>query len=542
MVLEKIKKHFIMKYLFNILLIMITAVTTACSTLPIDYEDNPSYAFTDTGQTTLAKKAKQITGDNPDESTMYLVSEGTEAFLTRMALLKLAERSVDAQYFIWKSDLIGKLLFNELIEAADRGVRVRLLLDDITLDSETEANVYAMDQHENIEVRIYNPFSSRGFRAADAIINPLRINRRMHNKSFTVDSQYTIVGGRNIENNYFSANVRSNYADLDIISAGPVVKEVDKQFDIYWNSKLAVPVKAFTHNQTELDELEIIKKELADFAKSKEDSKYALDLQGSEMYQRVMNGISGVDSRNLFRGNASVIYDDPDKSLGKSEDETVYMTSLLRPHIEKIEHSLELISPYFVPGVPGREYLIDMVKRGVKVRVITNSLSSTDGIMAQSGYARHRIELLKGGVELYELKAKAKSKASRSLRRSAEAKSALHAKTYVFDRKEVYIGSFNFDPRSAKINTELGVVCDIPEMAQYIASTLFDEKIQQTTYKVELVIEIEDVDGIEVPMEKVVWIETENGKKIRHTTQPETSVWRRFNENVYSVLPIESQL
>ena len=531
-----------MKYLFNILLIMITAVTTACSTLPVDYDDNPSYAFTDTGQTTLAKKAKQITGDNPDESTMYLVSEGTEAFLTRMALLKLAERSVDAQYFIWKSDLIGKLLFNELIEAADRGVRVRLLLDDITLDSETEANVYAMDQHENIEVRIYNPFSSRGFRAADAIINPLRINRRMHNKSFTVDSQYTIVGGRNIENNYFSANVRSNYADLDIISAGPVVKEVDKQFDIYWNSKLAVPVKAFTHNQTELDELEIIKKELADFAKSKEDSKYALDLQGSEMYQRVMNGISGVDSRNLFRGNASVIYDDPDKSLGKSEDETVYMTSLLRPHIEKIEHSLELISPYFVPGVPGREYLIDMVKRGVKVRVITNSLSSTDGIMAQSGYARHRIELLKGGVELYELKAKAKSKASRSLRRSAEAKSALHAKTYVFDRKEVYIGSFNFDPRSAKINTELGVVCDIPEMAQYIASTLFDEKIQQTTYKVELVIEIEDVDGIEVPMEKVVWIETENGKEIRHTTQPETSVWRRFNENVYSVLPIESQL
>ncbi|MCK4709365.1 MAG: phospholipase D family protein [Gammaproteobacteria bacterium] len=421
-------------------------------------------------------------------------------------------------------------------------MRVRLLLDDITLDSETEAIVYAMDQHENIEVHIYNPFSSRGFRAADAIVNPARINRRMHNKSFTVDGQYTIVGGRNIESNYFSANTRSNYVDLEIISVGPVVKEINKQFDLYWNSKLAVPVKAFTHNQTELDEFKETKKELADYAGSKKDSEYALDLQDSEMYQRVVNGLSGVDPKNLFRGKASVIYDDPGKSLGKSEDEIVYKTTLLRPHIENIEQSLELISPYFVPGVPGREYLIDMVKRGVNVRVITNSLSSTDGIMAQSGYARHRIELLKGGVELYELKARAKSKASRSLRRSAESKSALHTKTYIFDRKEVYIGSFNFDLRSAYINTELGIVCAIPEMAQYIASTLFDEKLQNTTYKVELVIEIEDVDGIEVPMEKVIWIEMDKGKEIRHETQPETSAWRRFNENIYFVLPIESQL
>lgn len=171
-----------------------------------------------------------------------------------------------------------------------------------------------------------------------------------------------------------------------------------------------------------------------------------------------------------------------------------------------------------------------MVDKGIKVRVLTNSLSSTDGIMAQSGYARHRYNLIKGGVELYELKAKAKSKASRSLRRSAEAKSALHAKTYIFDRKEVYIGSFNFDPRSARINTELGVVCEIPSMAEFIASELFNQNIDEIAYKVVL----QD--------DNVVWIDTNDGQQTIHTSQPETSFWRRLNLIIYSWLPIESQL
>ena len=535
-------KNIIMKSSRKILLIFAISAVSACASLPTDYEENPSYAFTDTDKTILGIKAKAITGDNPDESTMYLVSEGTEALLTRMVLLALAERSVDVQYFIWKSDLIGKLMFYGMLEAADRGVRVRILLDDLTLDSETEKNVYALDQHENIEVRVYNPFATRGFRVADAITDTYRINRRMHNKSFNVDSQYTIVGGRNIENNYFSANTRSNYADLDIIAVGPVVKDVDKQFDVYWNSKIAVPVKAFTHNQTKLDELEVTRKELADFVKSKEDSAYALDLQDSEMYKRIMSDISGAALNKLYRGKASVVYDDPEKTLGKSDEETVYLTSLMLPHVEKVEHSLELISPYFVPGVTGREKLIDMVNSGIKVRVITNSLASTDGIMAQSGYARHRIELLKGGVELYELKPKAKSKASRSLRRSAEAKSALHAKTYIFDRKEVFIGSFNFDQRSANINAEVGVIYQIPEMAEYIAQEAFDIHVKEQTYRVVLVIEHEDVDGIDVAQEKVVWIEVKDGKEYRYDAEPDTSKWRRFNEGVFEILPIESQL
>jgi putative cardiolipin synthase len=518
---------------------------TACASLPTDYVAKPSYAFTDTDETTLGVKAKTLLGEDTENSAINLIGEGTDAFLTRLILLSLAERSLDVQYFIWKSDLIGKLLFDGMIKAADRGVRIRILLDDSTLDAETRANIFAMGQHENIEVRIYNPFSSDGSKAGAAITDGSRVNRRMHNKSFTIDGQYTVVGGRNIENNYFSANVRSNYSDLDVVAVGPVVKEVSKQYDLYWNSDMAVPAYVFTDNKATLKDLERVRGEMAEFREAKRGSDYALDIHDSKPYKRIVKGLVGVEDESIYRGKAKVVYDYPDKTKGKSREETVYLATMLLPHIERIENTFELVSPYFVPDEAAIEYLIAMVDRGVKVRVITNSLASTDGIMAQTGYARHRIEMLKGGIELYELKPSAKTGEGRSLRQSSEAKSALHAKTYIFDRREVYIGSFNFDPRSANINTELGVVCEIPEMAEFVAENIFDEHLQRNTYEVKLITEMKDDDGDEVymPEDRVVWIEeTRDGKEIVYDEQPETSVWRRFTLGLYSTLPIESQL
>lgn len=498
--------------------------------LPTNFERIDSYAYTDTQQTRLGQIANKLQADDTVNSTMNLIGEGTDAFLIRMTLLSMAERSVDVQYFIWKADIIGKLLMSKMLEVADNGVRVRLLLDDITLDSETKSILFAMDHHENIDVRIYNPFSSSGYRVPAAIFNTSRINRRMHNKSFTVDSQYTIVGGRNIEENYFSANIRSNYADIDMISTGPVVTEVNNQFDTYFNSALAIPSYVFDGYETYANQLASVKKELADYVLSVQDSDYAKDIKNTTLYQQIINGLHNKNKSMGYKAKAHVIYDDPDKTLGKSELETTYAISMMRPHVEKIKNTLELISPYFIPGKQGTKHLISLVERGIKVRVITNSLASTDGIMAQSGYARHRYNLLKGGVELYELKPKAKSKASRSLGRSAEAKSALHAKTYIFDRKEVYIGSFNFDPRSSQINTELGIICESSEMAEDIAIELFEKNIDEFAYK--LVLENDNI----------VWLDVGNGQVTRHTTQPETSAWRRFNLSLYSLLPIESQL
>jgi len=532
----------LMKILITALLIPVFILLVSCTSLPTGYEEKPSYALNDTSQTSIGRNAADILGDKPDQTVSYLINEGTEAFLARMVLLEEAERSIDVQYFIWHADLIGKLLFNGMIQAADRGVRVRILLDDININAETEPILYAMDQHENIEVHLFNPFASRGLRAVDFVTDAFRINRRMHNKSFTVDNQATVVGGRNIGNEYFSADEVSNFRDIDVFAVGPVVHEVSKQFDTYWNSKVVYPVKVFDHNKATVSDLADLKIRLAAFVKEQEGSKYHLDIKDTDMYQRLTDATAVTKSPKLFKGDVKVVYDDPEKGMGKTEEEIVFLKSLVRPHISAITKSFELVSPYFVPGDAGKEYLIGMVEKGIKVRVITNSLSSTDGIMAQSGYARHRIDLLKGGVELYELKADAKTKASRSLRRGEKAKSGLHAKTYIFDREEVFIGSFNFDQRSANINAEVGVIYQIPEMAKYIAEAAFETAVSEHTYRVELLIEHEDVDGIDVEQEKVVWVETKDGKEYRYTTEPGTSGWRRFNEGVFSILPIESQL
>lgn len=522
---QRLKSH--SNYLLTLLLILLTS---ACSMLPKDFERTDSFSYKDTEQTFLGRNASKLQSGDTVNSTMSLITEGTDAFLTRMALLSMAERSVDVQYYIWRSDIIGKLLMNRMLEVADRGVRVRILLDDLSLDGKTKDILYAMDHHQNIDVRIYNPFSSGRYKVRAALVDTARINHRMHNKSFTIDNQYTIVGGRNIEENYYSANEISNFADLDMVAVGPVVAEVGAQFDIYFNSTLAIPAYAFDDYDAHKNTLTKVQKELSDYVLSVQDSDYASDLRNSALYQQIMSGLTDNNATLRYKGIAHVVYDSPDKTLGKSELETTYMISSLRPHINKIENTFELISPYFVPGDAGSKFLGDLVKKGVKVRVLTNSLASTDGIMAQSGYARQRYNLLKKGVELYELKPKAKSKASRSLKRSAKAKSGLHTKTYIFDRKEIFIGSFNFDPRSAQINTELGIVSEIPEMAKYVASELFDGNAESFAYRVIL-----DND-------EVTWIDTVGETETRYTHQPETSAWRRFNLNLYSLLPIESQL
>ena len=516
---------------------------TACAQLPTDYIKEPSYVISDTDNTSLGKNALERLKKYPGKSSMYLINEGTDAFYARLILLATAERSIDVQYYIWHDDLIGKFLFKGIIDAADRGVRVRMLLDDLSLNKNTEAMVYALDQHENIEVRLFNPFASRGFHFADFITDASRINRRMHNKSFTVDGQVIVVGGRNIGNEYFSADETSNFRDIDVMSIGPIVNDVGKEFDIYWNSTVVFPVKAFDHNQASAIELKQLKKELAEYIDSQSNSKYAQDVYDTDIYKVTMSGTKSPNPVKLYHGMGKVIYDDPEKSMGKSDKEIVYLKSLMAPYVEDVTQSFELISPYFVPGDSGTKRLIELVKKGIKVRIVTNSLSSTDGIMAQSGYARHRVELLKGGVELYELKTEIKSKASRSLRLKDTAKSGLHAKTYIFDRENIFIGSFNFDPRSANINTEVGVVYEIPEMAQYIATSVFDENLHHISYKV--VLEVTpgiDEDGYEIEYTDPVWIEVKDGKETRYIKDPQTSGWRRFTEDFFSALPIESQL
>jgi len=516
---------------------------SACAQLPTNFEAPPSYALTDTDDTLLGKKAKEELGDNTKDSSMYLVNDGVDAFVARVALLYLAEKTIDVQYYIWHSDLIGKLLFTGLINAADRGVRVRIMLDDMPVDETTEKILYALDQHKNIEVRLFNPFASRGFRYSDYMLSPARINRRMHNKSFTVDNQHTIIGGRNIGNEYFSAHEDSNFRDIDVLAVGPIVKDVAKQFDDYWNSKVVYPVTAFDHNSATQDNLDLIREELNAYSSSQKDSRYHLDIQDSEMFKSIQRrSISKDQSKQVFKGEVLVVYDDPDKALGKNEDEVDFLKNLVKPYVDNIDKTFEIISPYFVPGEQGVKYLSALVKKGVKVRVVTNSLSSTDGLMAQSGYSRRRYDMLEGGVELYELKTDLKTKVSKSLRRGEKAKSGLHAKTYIFDREQTFIGSFNFDQRSANINSEVGVVYDVPEMSILIAKSVFEKSIYESSYKVKIAQQDIEVGDIQIEKGDIYWLETKNGKEIIYDTEPETGFWRRFGQGLFSIMPIESQL
>jgi len=517
--------------------ISITFVAISCAQLPKDFNAPHTTAIDSksTMDTRLGKNVAKHYSSGDMRSKIFPTPEGTDAFFARMLLAHTAERTLDVQYYIWHKDLIGQLLLGKLLEAADRGVRVRLLIDDIS-NQELDEYVYALDRHKNFEVRLFNPFASRKHRIADYISSPIRVNRRMHNKTFTADNQFAIVGGRNIGDEYFSAGLENNFKDIDGIIIGPIVQEVSTSFDTYWNSSVVFPVSAFKANQATDNDLDKVRTTLAEFRAAQQNSDYSADMESSQLYQ---DFVAGKIQTNVYQGDTELIYDDPRKALGMSDKEITYLHNLLGPYFRNVNERLEILSPYFVPGKRGVTFLSDLVKKGIKVRVITNSLASTDGVLAQSGYQKYRIKLLRAGVELYELKPNAVKK---SLRRSKHAKSGLHAKVYDFDRKAVFIGSFNLDQRSSNINTEVGVVYKIPELAGEVASRL-EKGVETSAYKVELItLPPNKNDSFPTEDFRVEWVSQENGKEIRYTKDPNTSGWDRFVVWFYGILPVESQL
>jgi len=358
----------------------------------------------------------------------------------------------------------------------------------------------------------------------------------MHNKTFIADNQFAIVGGRNIGDEYFSAGLENNFKDIDGIIIGPIVQEVSTEFDTYWNSSVVIPVSAFKANQATDDDLNKVRTALVEFKAAQQGSDYSADIASSQLYK---DFTAGKLQTKTFQGDTELIYDDPRKALGLSDKEITYLHNLLGPYFRNVKESLEILSPYFVPGKKGVALLTDLVKKGIKVRVITNSLSSTDGVLAQSGYQKHRIKLLRAGVELYELKPNAVKK---SLRRSKHAKSGLHAKVYNFDRKAIFIGSFNLDQRSSNINTEVGVVYKIPELA-FTAASRLKKGAENSAYKLELITEPPNKnDSFPTEDYRVEWVSNEDGKEVRYTKDPHTNGWDRFVVWFYGILPIESQL
>jgi putative cardiolipin synthase len=505
-------------------------MNAGCATLPKDFDRPQSHALTDTENTLFGKLLANEKADHPGKSGFHLLPEGLDAFVARAVLANHAERSIDAQYYLYHDDLVGKLFTDLLLEAADRGVRVRLLVDDMALTGR-DLGAAAMDSHPNMEVRIFNPFSRNVGRTIQFVTRLGSVTRRMHNKSFTVDNQVTILGGRNIGNEYFDADPDLEFADLDVMAIGPVAEEVSSVFDRYWNSELAYPASVLVKGELPTpEEVGKLRDQLTQYVADQDDSEYLRALRNSDLANKFRD-----DQVDFYWGDSEVVFDEPEKLQHGFSQTEFHLAPMLAPYFERLKKELIIFSPYFVPGKEGTALLTGLSRRGVRVRILTNSLASNDVGIVHAGYIKSRKALLRGGVELYEMNKKL-TREQRKEKKGVEgsSKASLHAKSFVFDHKQVFIGSLNLDPRAFLHNTEIGVVLEVPEIAEGMAKW-FDENIEQLAFRLEL-------KKQENGYEKLYWHGLKNGKQVVFAHEPHTGFWRRFGIGFLSLWPIESQL
>ena len=505
-----------------LLLCCIVPLTLAACALPKLGDRTTTSALPQTESSTLATALAPSYASNPGKSGIYALQKPRDAFAARCALAHVAQRTIDVQYYIWHADSTGILLFESLWQAAERGVRVRLLLDDINT-SGLDETLAALDSHANIEVRLYNPLAVRSMRMLNFVTSPKRVNRRMHNKSFTFDNQATIVGGRTIGDEYFGAGEGVAFEDLDVIAVGPIVNEVSASFDLYWSSESAYPAALIL--EPPKNAREHLNATFSSVHGDPNARAYVESLRDTPIAAQV-------ESRSLaFEWtDVSLVSDHPDKTLAKQGAEDLLLLPQMLEKVGRPTERLDLVSPYFVPMKQGTEDFAALAA-SIKVRVLTNSLESTDVGAVHAGYAKRRKPLLRAGVQLFELKRADAGGDAKRKSTGGSSSASLHAKTLAVDRRRIFGGSFNFDPRSARLNTELGLVFDSPTLAQSLVDTL-DREVPLRSYEVRL-----SEDG-----KSVVWLERTADGIQEHHTEPGTSWMRRFGVGFMSILPIESLL
>ncbi|MEJ2400733.1 MAG: phospholipase D family protein [Xanthomonadales bacterium] len=506
------------------------ALLSACVSLPENYPREESWKL-DGGESGIAKLLEGDFAANPGLSAAHPLGNGMEALAARVVLARAAEMSLDVQYYIWHSDEAGRILLKELLDAADRGVRVRILLDDIGVGAADDEGFLLLDAHPLVSIRLFNPIALRNSRTLGLLANPLRLNQRMHNKSMTADNLLTVVGGRNIGNEYFSMDELVNFADLDVLALGPVVDQVSDSFDTFWNSEAAFPLDAFHETRGSEDDLVAVRERLDTWL-----------AENAETYYEAMRTTTfniDLHSREvrLYWGEIVALYDAPEKVLGERPELLVDQLGSL---LGSVDQDLMIVSPYFVPGKDGTAVLVDAARRGVKVDVYTNSLAATDVGAVHAGYKKSRRDLLEGGVELFEMMPSLNTDADgqRNLSFSGSSGASLHAKMFIIDRRRVFIGSMNLDPRSIELNTEIGLLIDSPELAARLSNRIRDSR-DSGFYSVVL-----EPKSAETPdgAQRLVWIEHRDGKDIRWTKEPHTTFWQRLGVGFISLFPIDSQL
>jgi len=504
-------------------LIVATALLCGCASVDFDYPKPESHALMDTEDTFLGQQLVGNASQDPGEAGFFPISDGIDALAARLLLAGRAERTLDAQYYLIKNDHTGNAFVNVLLQAADRGVRVRLLVDDMFTGG-YDAGMAALDSHPNFEIRIFNPFARRSARAVDGLTSFSRINRRMHNKSFTIDNQITIIGGRNIADEYFGAREDAKFGDLDVVGIGPVVQDVSEMFDSYWNHERAAPIAAFAKvPEDPVAQLKLLRERLDESRQSILTSRYAAAVR-----EQVLHYVD-VDTSSFTWAPYSLAVDSPDKTYKKKAKEVASITTPLRESLSSATSEAIIVSPYFVPRKAGIEALSAMQASGVQVIVITNSLAANNQASVHGGYAPSRKPLLKAGVRIFEVRPDADISGSELVAASG-AKATLHTKAFFVDRREAFIGSFNFDPRSANINTELGVIIRSPELAEVFSERIM-KALPKNTYEVFL-----NEKG------KLRWRGLENDEEVVFDKEPQTTGWQRFVAGFMRILPIRGQL
>ncbi|MBB6468705.1 putative cardiolipin synthase [Aminobacter lissarensis] len=484
-------------------------------------QGTPSSALpTAEDETQFDRLVAPLLANHDHESGLALLSSNLHAFAIRAYTARHAQRSLDLQYYYWKDDLTGSLLAREILGAADRGVRVRLILDDINAKG-YDPNYLALDSHPNIEVRLFNPSWARAFglqRGLELVLRAVRTTRRMHNKAWVADGRLAIVGGRNVGDAYFDASEEANFRDMDLLLVGPVVGQTEAIFDRFWNSEAVLPIRHVTGMAR--GDLPALRKRLERTATTGLAEPY-IHRVADESRQWSSSGMG----RLRWTGEATVASDPPEKASGGGQDS--WLMTAIRPILTSAKRELRIVSPYFIPGETGTRELTTLAKNGVEVTVLTNSLAATDVAAVHGAYVRYRKPLLENGVDIYELKPD-EDRTDMSLFGSKGA--SLHTKAFIADGEAGFVGSFNFDPRSAALNTEMGVLFRQAELAKEVETVISAQTSPRSAFRLSL-------HG-----DKLTWTDSAASGPRELSHEPQASLRRRLVAKVISYLPIESQL
>lgn len=470
------------------------------------------------GEETLFEQVLRLAQPRCPHSSSFLpIRRSNEALDLRLGLADTAQRTLDAQYYIWKRDEAGYLLAQRLLHAADRGVKVRLLLDDINVHG-SDWNISVLDSHPNIEVKLYNPFRTRTqlklLRAMEFFLHIERLNRRMHNKLFIADDNAGIIGGRNIGNEYFGINSAINFRDLDVMAKGPIVGDMVRSFESYWHDEAAHPIGWMTQKKPKYKDLIKARREINQYLAKKKDRTKAFFAEVRDWSDH----FDGLQPRFLH-GHARMI--------DTAEGPTSPSVQQIKDMVNNAREDVLIVSPYIVPNRAMLRLLKELTARGTRVRILTNSLASNDVIIANTCYRRYRKKLLRAGVELYELRADADDRCDYESMPVMAKRSGLHAKAIIVDRVEAFVGTLNLDQRSIYLNTESGLVMNSPELATQLLQHFERDLLPKNSWRVRL------------DQRKRLFWESEAGVTFK---QPAHSFLQRVFDFIYSPIAFEQHI